>query len=121
MGAISGTTIASGLNYPYGMAVTTDGNIPFGESNPLIPSGIDGGPSTGSVSSITPLRSGTYGTPNQLAGGFSGPAQSVSVLNMSQGQGLVVDSGASSGRTIANAADAQIGQIQFTYSGSYQT
>jgi len=40
MGAISGTTIASGLNYPYGMAVTTDGNIPFGESNPLIPSGI---------------------------------------------------------------------------------
>jgi hypothetical protein len=121
-GAVSGVTIASGLNYPYGMAVTASGNVLFGQSNPSTAGGIEGGPSTGSVSSITPLGNGTYSAPAQLVGGFSGPAQSVSVLNTPQGQDLVVDSGASSGRTITiyNAANAQIGQIQFTYASGYE-
>jgi hypothetical protein len=93
-GAVSGTTIASGLNYPYGIAVAAIGNILFGQSNPSTNGGIEGGPSTGSVSSITPLGNGAYSAPAQLTGGLSGPAQSVNVLNTAQGQDLVVDSGA---------------------------
>ena len=46
---VQSQTVASGLDYPYGMAAIGNGSILFGESTPKTAGGIEGGPSTGSV------------------------------------------------------------------------
>ncbi len=111
--SIMGTTLASGLNYPYGLALAPDGSLLVGESAPQTSGGIEGGASLGSVWRI-PAQGGSFGTPQQVIGGFSGPVTDVRCTP----NGLIlVDTGAASGRRMIfyNQSFQQVGIVNFSY------
>src|SRR5580700_8414984 len=64
--SVQSQTVASGLDYPYGMAAIGNGSILFGESTPLTSGGIEGGPSTGSVWLLPIQPNGSYGAPQPV-------------------------------------------------------
>ena len=110
----SAMTIASGLDFPYGMAVTGDGSLLFGQTDPTSIYGVEGAPSNGSVWLIPKQPGGSFGAPQQVIGNLSGPVTNV----RSTPDGLtLVDSGAASGRTMTfyNQNFQQIGAVNFTY------
>jgi hypothetical protein len=113
----AGATIASGLNYGYGMAVTSNGSLLFGQNVPLTPFGIEGGAVAGSVWILPMQAGGGYGTPQQVIGGLSGAV--TDVRTMADGT-ILVDSGGGSGRqmTLYNSNYALLGTLGFTYPGS---
>jgi len=113
-GIVSGQTIASGLNFPYGMAVTANGSILFGQNAPNTPYGIEGGPVTGSVWLLPKQPDGSFGAPQQVIGGLGGVVTNVQV---SSDGTIVVDSGAASGRnmTLYNQSYQQLGNVSFSY------
>ena len=111
--SVSGTTLAGGLNYPYGMALAANGSLLFGSSFPQTPNGIEGGPSLGSVWAL-PAQGGSFGAPQQMVGGLNGAVTDVRTTP----NGLtLVDSGAASGRqmTFYNQSFQQIGSVNFSY------
>jgi hypothetical protein len=111
--SVMGTTWASGLNYPYGLALAPNGSLLFGSSGPQTAGGIEGGPSVGSVWAL-PAQGGGFGAVQQVAGGLNGAVTDV----RSTPNGLtLVDSGAASGRqmTFYNQSFQQIGVLQFNY------
>src|SRR5271154_792273 len=63
---VQSQTVASGLDYPYGMAAIGNGSILFGESTPKTAGGIEGGPSTGSVWLLPIQPDGSYGAPQPV-------------------------------------------------------
>jgi len=112
--SVTGITLASGLNYPYGLALSPNGSLLFGSSAPQTSGGIEGGPSVGSVWMLPAQGGGSFGAPQQLAGSLSGPVTDV----RSTANGLtLVDSGAASGRTMTffNQSGQQIGVLNFSY------
>ncbi len=110
---VTATTLATGLNYPYGMAMSQDGSIVFGQSLPLTGGGIEGGPSTGSVWMLPKQADGTFGAPRLLIDNLVGPVTDV----RARGGLMLVDSGAASGRTMSlyNQSSQQIGLLGFNY------
>jgi hypothetical protein len=110
----TGATLASSLSYPYGMAMTSNGSILFGESQPTTSGGIEGGPSTGSVWMLAAQPSGGFSAPQQLIGGLGGPVTDVRVA---QDGTILVDSGAASGRTLTlyNSSGALLASLDFSY------
>jgi hypothetical protein len=112
--SVMGTTLASDLNYPYGLALSSNGSLLFGSSAAQTPGGIEGGPSVGSVWMLPAQGGGTFGAPQQLVGNLSGPTTDV----RSTANGLIlVDSGAASGRTMTflNQSGQQTGVLNFSY------
>jgi hypothetical protein len=112
--SVTGTTLASGLDYPYGMSLATDGSLLFGQSLPQTIFGIEGGPSVGSVWQLPAQGGGSFGAPLQVAGGLNGPVTDVRTTP----NGLtLVDSGAASGRQMIfyNSSYQQIGALNFSY------
>jgi hypothetical protein len=112
----AGATIASGLNYGYGLAVTSNGSLLFGQNVPLTPYGIEGGAVAGSVWILPMQAGGGYGTPQRVIGSLSGAV--TDVRTMADGT-ILVDSGAASGRqmTLYNPNYALLGTLNFTYPG----
>jgi glucose/arabinose dehydrogenase len=112
--AVMGTTLASGLNYPYGLASGPNGSLLFGSSAPQTSGGIEGGPSVGSVWMLPAQGGGSFGAPQQVIGNLSGAVTDVRATP----NGLtLVDSGAASGRqmTFLNQNGQQIGVLNFSY------
>jgi glucose/arabinose dehydrogenase len=111
---VQSQTIASGLEFPYGMAAIGNGSILFGESTPQTVFGVEGGPSVGSVWMLPKQPDGSFAAPLPVITGLSGPVTDVRVSP----DGLIlVDSGAASGRsmTLYNSSYQQIGALNFTY------
>jgi glucose/arabinose dehydrogenase len=111
---VVGTTIAGGLNYPYGLALATNGSLLFGSSTPNTAGGVEAGPSSASVWILPAQAGGTFGAAQEVVSGLDGPVTSV----RSTPNGLtVVDSGAASGRevTFYNQNFQQIGVLNFSY------
>jgi hypothetical protein len=112
------STIASGLNYPYGMAFTSNGSILIGQTSPSTSGGIEGGPSTGSVWLLPKRADGSFGPAQQVIGNLGGVVTDV----RSSPDGLIlVDSGAASGRhmTFFSQTYKQIGDLSFSYSDRF--
>ncbi len=110
---VTGTTVAGGLNYPYGLALAADGSLLFGSSTPKTSGGIEGGASVGSVWML-PAQGGSFGAPRQVIGGLVGPVTAV----RSTSSGLtLVESGAASDRRITfyDQSYQQIGALNFSY------
>ncbi len=107
-------TVASGLNFPYGLTTASNGSILFGQTTPLTAGGIEGGPSSGSVWLLPRAGDGSFGAAQQVIGNLTGPVTNVRTAP----DGLIlVDSGAASGRslTLYNSGYQQIGALQFSY------
>jgi hypothetical protein len=111
---VMGTTLASGLNYPYGMSFAPNGSLQFGSSVPQTPFGIEGGPSVGSVWMLPAQAGGTFGAPQQVSGSLGG---AVTDVRTTPNGITLVDSGAASGRqmTFFNQSFQQIGVLNFNY------
>jgi glucose/arabinose dehydrogenase len=112
--SVAGTTLASGLNYPYGLSLAPNGSLLFGSSLPRTQYGIEGGPSVGSLWTLPAQGGGAFGAPQQVAGGWSGPVTDVRTTP----NGLtLVDTGAASGRQMIfyNQSFQQIGAVSFSY------
>lgn len=110
----SSKVVAGGLHFPYGLAATSNGSILFGQTTPLTPGGIEGGPSSGSVWMLPRAGDGSFGAAQQVIGNLPGVVTNVRTAP----DGLVlVDSGAASGRslTLYNSSYQQIGALQFSY------
>jgi glucose/arabinose dehydrogenase len=112
--AVSGSTIAGGLDFPYGLAAMNDGSILFGESNPTTQYGIEGAPSTGSVWILPKHADGSFGAAQQVIGSLKGPVTSVQAGPDGM---VVVESGALSDRTMSfyNQNFQSLGNVQFSY------
>ncbi len=110
---VTATTVAAGLNYPYGFALAPDGSILFGESLPTTSGGIEDGPSIGSLWSLPIQPDGSFGAPQQLVNNLAGPVTDVRAI----GGVTLVDSGAASGRTMTfyNPSNQLIGTLTFSY------
>jgi glucose/arabinose dehydrogenase len=112
-GSVSGTTIASGLDFTYGMTMLPDGSIAFGSNAPTTPFGISAGPSVGSIWILPKDANGSFGAPYQAVSNMSG-----TVTNIRNVGGLtVVDAGSASTRTM-NFYDQNfnsLGAVSFSY------
>lgn len=111
---VTATTLATGLPYPYGMAMTANGSLMFGESLPTTSGGIEGGPSLGSVWLMPAQANGSFGPAQQLIGGLGGPVTDVRVA--ADGT-ILVDSGAASSRTLTlyNSGGTLLSTMSFSY------
>jgi glucose/arabinose dehydrogenase len=112
-GSVPGTTIASGLDFTYGMAMLPDGSLVFGSNAPTSPFGIAAGPAAGSLWILPKGSDGSFGAPYEAVSNLSGI-----VTNIRNVDGLtVVESGAASSRTM-NFYDQNLnplGAVSFTY------
>jgi glucose/arabinose dehydrogenase len=106
---VAASTVATALDYPYGM-VRTSAGILVGQTSPNTPGGIEGGPSTGSVWLIP-----TRGPAQQVISNLGGV---VTAVRASRDGLILVDSGAGSGRhmTFYNQNFQQIADVTFQYS-----
>jgi hypothetical protein len=111
--SVTSTTLASGINFPYGMTFGANGSLLFAQSLPTTSNGIEGGPSIGSLWVLPKQADGSFGTPQQAVNNLNGPATNV----RSSGGITVIDSGAASGRTMTfyNQANQLIGSLNFNY------
>ncbi len=112
--AYSARSVATGLNYPYGMATISNGSIIFGQSIPQSPFGVEGGPSLGTVWLAPKLADGSFGAPQQVISGLAGP---VTNIRTSPDGMLVVDAGGASARTMSiYDSNYQLkGTVSFSY------
>ena len=110
--AFHGTTVASGLDFPYGMALTPNGSILWGKNTPLTIYGIEA-PVTSALMVLARNADGSFAAPQQIAGNINGPITNIRGVN-----GLtVVDAGAASGRTMTfyDQNFNQTGSVAFSY------
>jgi hypothetical protein len=120
--AVSGTVLASGLNFPYGLTASANGSLLFGQSAPTTNSGLDYGlapATTGSVWMLPASGGGSYGLPQQVATGLTGLVTSVQTLSNGA---LLVDSGAGGAggagtrqMSFYTPAGQSLGAIAFSY------
>lgn len=123
--ALAGTTLASGLNFPYELAVANDGSLLFGQTTTTYPYGLSYGEgffSTGSAWELPSQGNGSFGSPVAVSGSFSGIATSVKTLSNGV---LLVDNGSADesvgGTRVMNfvsPAGQTIGSITFAYPAS---
>jgi hypothetical protein len=124
--AVPGTVLATGLNFSYGLSVSPNGSLLFGQTTTTYPVGLlyGWGPqATGSAWQLPSLGNGSFGAPVQVGSNFAGVVTSVKAL--SDGV-LVVDSGAGAAGGTGNRVmsfvspgGTTIGSIDFTFpSGS---
>ena len=124
----SGLTIASGLNFEYGLSTTANGSIVFGQSTPTSSVGLlygNGPDTTGSVWIEPKLPDGSFGAPQKIVDGLTGVVTDVRTLSNGY---LLVDSGAGgaggSGTRVMSfytQTGTLVGSMNFTYpSGGWE-
>jgi len=112
--ALAGETFISGLDFPYELAVGTDGSLLFGQTESVAASGLTYGwglYAVGSAWKLPNLGNGSFGSPETVSGDFSGIA--VSVKPLSSGV-LVVDSGAAGGGNPGGTGDRTMNFVSTT-------
>jgi glucose/arabinose dehydrogenase len=116
-GSVSGTTIASGLDFTYGMALLPDGSLVYGSNAPTSPYGIAAGPSNGSIWVLPKETDGSFGAPYEAVANAGGVVTNI----RNAGNLTVVDSGAASTRTMSfyDQNFNLLGSVSFNYPNPY--
>jgi hypothetical protein len=121
-------TIASGLNFEYGLATTANGSIVFGQSLPTSSVGLLyglGPATTGSVWIEPKMPDGTLGAPQKIVDGLAGVVTDVRTLSNGD---ILVDSGAGGAggagtrlMSFYTQAGTPLGSMSFSYpSGGWE-
>ena len=119
--ALQGTTLAGGLNFPYGFARLPDGSLLYGQSLPTSAVGLyygNGPATTGSVWMQAAQPGGTFAAPQKIIDGLAGVV--TDVRTFADGT-ILVDSGNGNpnNRTMSffSSTGQPKGALAFTYPG----